>query len=195
MRREYARETLSLQSSRASNLAKWWRLVAFFFLWGGTFFADLDLLMETSQVCEATRVPFFFLKEGTVTYLETGTARSQFSLTWTQDFNLGAGIGMVWEAGMEGAMVSSPSWLQKWWGWAWLKRRSDAVLGKIKLWELPWKNENLCKLEGEEQRRTNRTLQDFPPPANLTSMIKRYKDGWMGVIMVWGQIMEMVWVV
>jgi hypothetical protein len=133
MHREYARETLSLQSSGASDLAKRWRLVAFFFLWGGTFFADLDLLMETCRVCEAARVPFFFLKEGTATDLETGTARSPFSLTWTQVFNLGAGVGMVLEAGMEGAMVGSPSWITKVMRvWAWLKRRSDAVLGKIK---------------------------------------------------------------
>ena len=44
MRMECANETLSLQSSGASNLAnKWWFLVAFFFLWEDTFLADLDL--------------------------------------------------------------------------------------------------------------------------------------------------------
>jgi hypothetical protein len=98
---------------RGFKLCKIVVIGCFLFLVGGAFLAALDLLMETCLVCEATRVSFSFLKEGTVTDLKTGTARSPFSLTWTQVFNLGAGIGMVLEAGMEGAMVGSPSWITK----------------------------------------------------------------------------------
>ena len=60
---------------------------------------------------EATRVPLAFMKEGTMTGSGTGAACSPLILRWTDFFNLEAEIGIVLEAGMEGAMVGSPSWM------------------------------------------------------------------------------------
>ena len=62
---------------------------------------------------EATRVPLAFIKEGTMTGSGTGAACSPLILRWTHCFNLEAEMGMVLEAGMEGAMVGSPAWMAK----------------------------------------------------------------------------------
>ena len=88
-------------------------MVAFFFFRENTFLAGLDLIMEACLVYEATRVPFFFVKGETKTGPETGAAGSPCSLSWTDFFNLEIVIGGVLEAGMEGAMVGSPSWMSK----------------------------------------------------------------------------------
>jgi hypothetical protein len=78
---------------------------------GITFLAAWGLLTWTWRVCEETMVPFFLLKEETVTVLQTIPDSIPYIVSWTDDFTSGYRFVLFLEMGLGSAMVGSSSWM------------------------------------------------------------------------------------
>jgi hypothetical protein len=106
----------SENASDASGLRCWgeWNLRMCLFL-AGVFFSLLtvpilevwDFLDATKRVCAPTRVPFFFLKAGTVTGMVVWLEALRTKLSGTRDLVLVGATGMILGGGTGSAMVGS----------------------------------------------------------------------------------------